>query len=55
MKVYKIYFEFYGKKMKTKIQARDENDAKEILLKKIKFHKIEAETELDFLKKIFGL
>ena len=41
MKGYVIYFEFFGKKMKTNIYAENEKEAKEILQKKIIIQKIE--------------
>lgn len=40
MRIYTIYFELYGKKMKTDIPALDEEGAKRILEKKIIYHKI---------------
>lgn len=55
MKTYKIYFEVYGKKMKTVINANSEAEAKELVKNKIKFIKIEPENNIDFLKNIFGI
>ena len=43
MKKYTIYFEIFGKKMKTVILAESEENAKSILLRKVIFHKVEAE------------
>jgi len=39
-KEYIIYFEIFGKKMKTIITASNKPQAKELLIKKIIFHKI---------------
>jgi 1-deoxy-D-xylulose 5-phosphate reductoisomerase len=40
MKKYKVYFEIYGKKMATIVNANNEIEAKEKIHKKIIFHKI---------------
>lgn len=56
MNEYTIYFEIYGKKMKTKVLANTKEEAKEIIRSKIIFHKIENESGFDipeFLKNIF--
>lgn len=42
-KKYILFFELYGKKMKTVIEARSASDAKNILKDKIIFHKIEVD------------
>ena len=56
MKTYKIYFEVYGHKMKTTVQAKNETEAKELVKNKIKFLKItEEDKDLNFLKNIFGI
>lgn len=55
MKNYKIYFEVYGKKMKTTVKANNERDAKELVKNKIKFIKITETENIDFLKNIFGI
>lgn len=55
MKQYTIYFELFGKKMKTTIEAISEAEAKNKLKEKIIFHKIEEYDALDFLKNIFGM
>lgn len=52
---YTIYFEIYGKKMKTTVQARNETEAKETIKNKIKFIKIVKDNDIDFLKRIFGI
>lgn len=40
MKYYDVYFEIYGKKLKTHVVAKNENEAKEFIKNKIVFHKI---------------
>ncbi len=40
MKKYEIFFEIYGKKLKTTIEANSEEKAKEIVKNKIRFDKI---------------
>lgn len=60
MKTYKIYFEVYGHKMKTTVQANNERDAKEWIKDKIikntNFLKVtEEDKDLNFLKNIFGI
>ncbi len=55
MKTYKVYFEFYGKKMKTTITASTEVEAKGLIKDKIKFIKVERENNLDSFKNIFGI
>lgn len=42
MKNYDIYFEMYGRKMKTTILAENEEKAKEAVLNKIIFHKVQV-------------
>ena len=55
MKKYKVYFEFFGRKMKTEIFANDKLDAKVKIAEMIKFHKVETieETMYKDLKDIF--
>jgi len=43
MKKYKVYFEIYGKKMATIVEAKHEIHAKSKIFDKIKFHLIEEE------------
>jgi hypothetical protein len=45
MKKYEIYFELFGKKMKTTITAPTKDVAKQIVKDKIIFHKIEREPD----------
>jgi uncharacterized lipoprotein YehR (DUF1307 family) len=64
-KKYTVYFELYGKKMKTEVYAKDSVDAKKVIKDKIIFHKIEADNSNDIkdafdgfpdsFKNIFGL
>lgn len=57
MNKYLIYFEIFGKKMKTEIMARDREDAKRKMKEKIIFHKIEkiSDPTVDYLKNIFRI
>lgn len=45
MKTYIIYFEIFGKKMKTIIEADSKKEAKQKVKDKIIFHKIIGENE----------
>jgi hypothetical protein len=45
MRNFDVYFEIYGKKMKVRILAENENDAKKEVEKKIIFHKVEKPKE----------
>lgn len=60
-KKYILYFELYGKKMKTVIEASSANEAKNKLKEKIIFHKIDVENKdnpfdiPDIFKDIFKL
>ena len=49
MKRYKIYFEFYGRKMSTTLMAEDEFKAKNEVRNRINFIKVENLNE-DFLE-----
>ena len=57
MNKYMIYFEIFGKKMKTEISAASKEEAKRIMKDKIIFHKIEkiSDPTVDYLKNIFGI
>lgn len=63
MKMFKVYFEIFGKKMKTSISAKNKEEAKQLLMKKIVFHKVEVDNDfalqdedvLDFLKGAFKM
>jgi len=50
---YTIYFELFGKKMKTTVDAKSIEDAKQQVINKILFHKVEQ--DIDFLKNIFNI
>ena len=51
---YTVYFELFGKKMKTDVEARNEEHAKGIVKSKIIFHKVQL-NPLDYLKNMFGI
>jgi ribosome-binding factor A len=55
MAKYKVYFEIYGKKMKTTVEAKTAEHAKELIRSKIQFNHIALEDsdELDFMKSFF--
>lgn len=55
MKKFKVYFELYGKKMVSTVEADTEAEARAEIRYRIKFHKVEEVKEIpDFLKDIFG-
>jgi hypothetical protein len=58
-KQYEVWFEVYGKKMKTTVLAKHEIEAKEIIRKQIIFYKVEeskpSDPSVDFLKGIFNI
>lgn len=45
MKNYTLYFEVFGKKMKTQVMAESEEKAKEAIKNKIVFHKVEKSND----------
>jgi len=50
-----VYFEFYGKKMKTSVEARDAENARDIVRNRINFISIKPSDDgLEHLKSIFG-
>jgi hypothetical protein len=59
MKIYKIYFEIFGKKMKYEVEAESKNDAINKLKNKISIIKIDEEINnddvLENLKNMFGM
>ena len=58
MAEFDIYFEIYGKKLKTTITANSKNEAMQIVRNKIKFNKviqIKQDDGVEFLKGIFGM
>ena len=52
MKNFTIYFEVYGKKLRTTIMAENEENAKQIIKDKIIFHKVEKSKDDYFNKSI---
>ena len=56
MKKYKLYFDFYGKKMQTTVIASSRTEAKQKVKDNLTFIKIVPENDpVDFLKKMFGM
>jgi hypothetical protein len=47
MKTYKVYFEFYGRKMCTNVDAENEAKAKEIIKDKIIFPRVQELKKYD--------
>lgn len=43
-----VYFEIYGKKLKTKVIAKSNEEAKQKIISKIIFHKIEITPNDEF-------
>ena len=57
MKAFEVWFEIYGKKMKTTIKADSMADAQQKIRQSIIFHKTvvsESDKTVDALKNIFG-
>jgi len=53
---YKVYFEIFGKKMKTEVNAISSEAAKKAVKDKIIFHKVEeVDNMVDHLKDMFGI
>ena len=57
---YTVYFEIFGKKMKTTVEAKSEEDAKYKVMGKVVWHKVVPEKTsdddvLDFFKNTFGM
>jgi len=56
MRKYKLYFEFYGRKMQTTVIAKSELEAKQKVKDNLTFLKIVPEQDpVDFLKNMFGM
>lgn len=53
MKDFDVYFELYGKKMKTTVFAYNESSAKKIIREKIVFHKIIEKADKKDIKDTF--
>ena len=58
MRKYTVYFEMYGKKMKTSVMAQNIEHAKWLVTNQIVFHKVvpivEQQDDVEFLKDFFG-
>jgi len=58
MKNFVVFFEIFGKRMKTTVRAKTEKEAKDIVAKRIIFHKVEIEEEIyspdNFIMDFFG-
>ena len=54
MKKYTIYFEIFGKKLKTTVLAENKEHAKEIIKNKIVFYRIDEEIENDIFDSFFN-
>jgi ASC-1-like (ASCH) protein len=58
MKTYIVYFEIYGKKMKTEVKAQDPAKARQQVIDKLIFHKVEFKDNVgdipDSFKDVFG-
>jgi len=54
MKRFEVFFEFFSRKMKIKLSAKNEQEAKEKVKDKIKFVKVEEIDDVTFLKDLFG-
>lgn len=56
MNEYRIYFEIYGKKLKTTIQARNETEARDKVKAKLNILKVEKveDEAVDHFRSIFG-
>lgn len=55
---YKIYFEFFGRKMQTEIQAENKEQAKHIIKNRIIFHEVKESTDddtLNLIKEMLGI
>jgi hypothetical protein len=55
MKTYTIFFEIFGKKMKTTVEAENIEQAKIKIKEKVVFHKVEKNNTFEHLKNIFGI
>jgi hypothetical protein len=56
MKNYTVYFELFGRKMKHRITAKNEEDAKYQILGKVVFHSVKCEPDpnVNVIKDFFG-
>ena len=53
--MYTVYFEIFGKKMKTTVYASSVAEAKQRVMDKIIFHKIEADRGVQDIMDILGI
>lgn len=55
MKSYTVYFELFGRKMKTTVEAESAIKAKEIIKSKIVFHDVEVKPDISrMFDEMFG-
>jgi len=55
MKIYKVYFEIYGKKLKVEIKANSLSEAKEKVKNSIIFHKVDLfDEDLQSIRNFIG-
>ena len=55
MKTYAVYFEIFGKKMKTDVLANSEEEAKTAIRNKVIFHKVEEiDIKSSSIEDLFG-
>lgn len=53
---YKVFFEFFGRKMQHEVEAGSIDQAKHLIEKKIIFHKVEkSHDDVDYIKRVLGL
>ena len=57
---FEVYFEMFGKRMKTEVLAEDEAEARYLILGKVVFHKIETAKQtgdevVSNLRDMFGM
>lgn len=53
---YKVYFEFFGRKMQYEVYAGSIEQAKQLIEKRIIFHKVEkSHDDVDFIKEFLGI
>jgi ASC-1-like (ASCH) protein len=53
MKTYIVYFEIFGKKMKTEVKAHDPAKARQKVIDKLIFHKVEVKDNVGDIPDIF--
>ena len=52
-KKYTVYFEIFGKKMKTEVKAHDPAKARQKVIDKLIFHKVEVKDNVGDIPDIF--